>query len=158
MRTLTAFTLLCCSMASANAADMYSGIGAHGDVVIATAPAAATAEPLAQRLAAQVRRLGAIAERWTDRARMPVITDRPVAPEPLAEAETNTTAADTERGADFRVDLGMSNGRPRVTTPRHDPRSQLTPADLDGDPAVLRDDAGRIRRVPQLSVGLRVKF
>lgn len=158
--------LLCLSVASAHAADMYSGIGAHGEVVVATAPAAPSAElPLAQRLAAQARRLGALADRWSSRPAAPTAAaERPLRPEPVslesfAEADAGPAGAfDAERGADFRFDLGMSTGRPRVTTPRNDPRSQLTPADLDGDPAVLRDEAGRIRRVPQLSVGVRVKF
>jgi hypothetical protein len=65
----------------------------------------------------------------------------------------------TPKNVDFNVDVGMYNGRTRVTTPRYDPNGQITAADLDGDPATMRDAAtGRIRQVPQVSVGMNVRF
>jgi hypothetical protein len=65
----------------------------------------------------------------------------------------------TPKNVDFSLDVGMYNGRTRVTTPRYDPNGQITAPDLDGDPATLRDTStGRIRQVPQLSVGMNVRF
>ena len=66
----------------------------------------------------------------------------------------------TPKNVDFSLDVGMYNGRTRVMTPRYDPTNgQISAADLDGDPATLRDTStGRIRQVPQVSVGMNVRF
>ena len=163
--------LLYCALApalgSAHANDMYSGVrSTPGTVQSFAIPVAMDASdprlkhPL-RRGTVVVKRVSISAVRpGTEpplaglRAEVPVysrIVEGGVPPGPINA---------TPRNVDFSVDVGMYNGRTRVMTPRYDPANgQISAADLDGDPATLRDTStGRIRQVPQVSVGMNVRF
>jgi hypothetical protein len=62
-------------------------------------------------------------------------------------------------GWGFVADLGASIGRAKVTTRVEGPLlSQVSQADLDRETQELRDGVGRVRALPQLSVGVSYQF
>lgn len=161
--------LVCCLTTAGTAAvwanDVYSGVVSSTGTVQNFAPLAAVdngqrlKHPLSRgtvavpkRVAISATRSGAEPPLAGLRLEVPVY-ERLV--ESGAPAGPISTSAKT---VDFNVDLGMYNGRPRVPTPRYDANGQISQADQDGDPAIMRDPSGRIRQVPQVSVGMNVRF
>jgi hypothetical protein len=62
-------------------------------------------------------------------------------------------------GLGFVFDLGASIGKPKLTaTPSGPNLSQVDPADLDRELQELRDGVGKIKFMPQISLGLAYKF
>jgi hypothetical protein len=165
-RLVVLYCVLVSAMGPVHANDMYSGVrSTPGTVQNFAVPVVIDASD--PRLKHPLRRGTVVVKRVS------ITAVRPGAEPPLAglRAEVPVYARIVEGGGppspistapknvDFSVDLGMYNGRTRVTTPRYDPNGQITAADLDGDPATMRDSStGRIRQVPQLSVGMNVRF
>lgn len=62
-------------------------------------------------------------------------------------------------GSRFRFDLGGSIGRARISEAHSGPNlGAVSQADLDKELAQLREGIGRIRFVPQVSLGMSLKF
>lgn len=165
-RLVILYCVLASALGSAHANDMYSGVrSTPGTVQNFAVPIAIDASD--PRLKHPLRRGTVVVKRVS------ITAVRPGAEPPLAGLRAEVpvysriveggmppgpTSA-TPKNVDFSLDVGMYNGRTRVTTPRYDPNGQITAPDLDGDPATLRDaSTGRIRQVPQLSVGMNVRF
>lgn len=165
-RLVVLFCVLAPAMGPALANDMYSGVSSTpGTVQNFAIPVAIDASD--PRLKHPLRRGTVVVKRVS------ITAVRPGAEPPLAGLRAEVPvytrlveggvppgpASTTPKNVDFNVDVGMYNGRTRVPTPRYDPNGQITAADLDGDPATMRDSStGRIRQVPQLSVGMNVRF
>ena len=67
----------------------------------------------------------------------------------------NPTPDDERAGSSASITLGRLN----LNEPRSGPALGATPqADLDRELAQLRDSVDRVRLVPQVSLGMRVKF
>lgn len=63
------------------------------------------------------------------------------------------------QGIGFTFDLGASIGKAKVTETHSGPvLSQASQADIDREMAELREGVGKVRFMPQLSVGLAVRF
>ncbi len=64
-----------------------------------------------------------------------------------------------EKGWGFNADVGASFGKAKVTTQLSGAlASQVSQADVDAETAQIRDGVGKIRAVPQLSVGVSYRF
>jgi hypothetical protein len=158
--------VLAAAFGPAQANDMYNGVASTPGVVqIFAVPLDGNIADLRQwhplRQGRTTKRRAVVVSAVRPGVESPLATLRVEVPldarviEPVVPAAAAAVAA---RHVDFNVDLGMYSGRTRMATPRYDPTAQLTPADLDGDPATLRDSNGRIRPVPKLSVGMNVRF
>jgi hypothetical protein len=64
------------------------------------------------------------------------------------------------QGIGFTFDLGASIGKAKVTETHSGPvlSNPAAQADIDREMAQLRDGAGKVRFVPQLSIGMAVRF
>lgn len=62
-------------------------------------------------------------------------------------------------GWGFVFDLGASIGKPKVTETHSGPNMALVPqADIDAEMAEVRDEVGKVKVIPQLSVGVNYRF
>jgi hypothetical protein len=62
-------------------------------------------------------------------------------------------------GSSFRFELGSSIGRPGVSEPQSGPTvGGAPPAEFDREQAQLREGMGRMRSVPQISLGMKLRF
>lgn len=161
----------CCVLAmsagAVQANDMYNGVASTpGTVQIFALPRGGDAldarqwHPLRQGRAVS-RRAAVVLSAVRPDARWPMAALRlevPLEARIIEPVVPPAAAAAAARHVDFHLDVGMHSGRTLVTTPRYDPRAQLTVPDLDGDPATLRDANGRIRAVPKVGVGMNVRF
>jgi hypothetical protein len=64
-----------------------------------------------------------------------------------------------EKGWGFNADLGASIGKAKVTTSVSGSlAARVSQADIDAETAQLREDAGKVRAIPQLTVGVSYRF
>lgn len=64
-----------------------------------------------------------------------------------------------ESGLRFSADIGAMIGKPTITSQVSGPAaSVVTQADIDQETAELRDGVGKVRAIPQLSIGIGYSF
>lgn len=158
--------MLAAAFGPAQANDMYNGVASTpGTVQLFALPSGGDSldqrvrHPLRQAKSTRVRRTVISAVRPGPEQPIPSLRlEVPLDARVVEPVMPPAAAATVARNVDFNVDLGMYSGRTRMAAPRYDPNSQLTSADLDGDPSTLRDTNGRIRAVPKISVGMQMRF
>lgn len=64
------------------------------------------------------------------------------------------------KGLGFHADFGVSIGRTKLTATATGPTlsTAVSQADIDAELAELRDGVGKVRVLPQLSIGLNYRF
>lgn len=64
------------------------------------------------------------------------------------------------KGLGFHADLGVSIGRTKLTATASGPNlsTAISPTDIDRELAELRDGVGKVRVLPQVSLGLNYRF
>jgi hypothetical protein len=62
-------------------------------------------------------------------------------------------------GWGFVFDIGASIGKPKVTETHSGPNMAMVPqSDIDAEMAEVRDEVGKVKVIPQLSVGVNYRF
>jgi len=64
-----------------------------------------------------------------------------------------------DRGWGFVFDLGASIGKPKVSETHGGPNvSQIPQSDIDAEMAEVRDNVGKVKVIPQVSIGVNYRF